>query len=96
MAEIGKATIGSSLNEWLEEEGFLEEATSEAIKAVLAYQLSEAMKAQGLTKIAMAKAMNTSRAQLDRLLNPENGNVTLESLQRAAKAVGREIRLELV
>ena len=96
MTEPGTTRIGSSLNDWLEEEGLLEDATSEAIKAVLAYQLSEAMKAKGLTKKAMADAMNTSRAQLDRLLNPENGNVTLESLQRAAKAVGREIRLELV
>ena len=96
MTGSGKATIGSSLDSWLEEEGLLEDATSEAIKAVLAHQLSEAMKAKGLTKKAMAEAMNTSRAQLDRLLNPENGSATLESLQRAAKAVGREIKLELV
>jgi antitoxin HicB len=96
MTTINKASIGSTLNDWLDQEGLREDATSEAVKAVLAFQLTKAMQLKGLTKKAMAESMNTSRAQLDRLLDPENGSVTLETLQRAAKAVGREIRLELV
>ena len=88
--------IGSTFESWLEEEGIREEVTAAAIKAVLAYQLEEAMKKQGLTKKRMAELMQTSRAQLDRVLDPENGSATIESLQRAAKVVGRKLRIELV
>ena len=88
--------IGSSFESWLDEAGIREEVTTAAIKAVIAHQLAEEMKRQGLTKKRMAELMQTSRAQLDRLLDPENGGATIESLQRAAKVVGRELRLELV
>ena len=88
--------IGSSLDDFLKEEGIYEEVTAAAIKAVIAYQLVEEMKKKGITKKRMAEMMKTSRAQLDRLLDPENGSATLESLLRAAKIVGRELRLELV
>jgi transcriptional regulator with XRE-family HTH domain len=66
-----------------------------AVKRVLAWQLEQAMKEQGLTKVEMAKRMKTSRAQLDRLLDPENDKVQLSTMQRAATAVGRKLRLEL-
>ena len=88
--------IGSTFESWLEEHGFREEVTTSAIKSVIARQFAAAMQAQGLSKSAMAARMHTSRTQLDRLLDPDNGSVTLETLQRAAKVVGRELRLELV
>ena len=87
---------GSTFENWLDEEGIREDVANAAIKAVIALQIAEAMKAKGITKIAMAEQMHTSRAQLDRLLDPNNGSVTLDTLQRAAKIVGRELRLELV
>jgi antitoxin HicB len=88
--------IGSTFESWLDEQGIREEVTAAAIKAVISNQLAAAMKANNITKSGMAAKMQTSRAQLDRLLDPDNGSVTLETLQRAAKIVGREIRLELV
>jgi predicted XRE-type DNA-binding protein len=88
--------IGSTFESWLDEQGLREEATAAAIKSVIAFQITEAMQQRGLTKNAMAKKMQTSRAQLDRLLDPDNNSVTLNTLQRAAKIVGRELRLELV
>ena len=87
---------GSTFESWLDAEGIREEVTTAAIKAVIALQIAEAMKTKGITKVAMAEQMHTSRAQLDRLLDPDNSSVTLETLQRAAKIVGRELRLELV
>lgn len=87
--------IGSSLDDFLKAEGIVEEARIVAAKRVIAWQLQEQMKIKGITKTAMAAMMDTSRKQLDRVLNPEDGNVTLETLQRAARALGREIRLEL-
>ena len=86
---------GSSLEDFLHEEGITEAATAIAVKRVLAWQLQKAMSERSLTKTAMAARMKTTRAQLDRVLNPDDGNVTLETLQRAAKAVGRRLRLEL-
>ena len=88
--------IGGLVEDWLKEEGIYEEATTAAIKRVLAWQLEQAMKEGKLTKSAMAKRMQTSRPQLDRLLDPDNGNVTLDTLTKAAAAVGRKVRLELV
>jgi antitoxin HicB len=88
--------VGSSFESWLDEAGIREEVTFAAIKAVIALQLAEEMKKKRLTKKRMAELMKTSRAQLDRLLDPENGNTTIESLQRAAKIVGRALRMELV
>ncbi len=88
--------VGSSFESWLDEKGLREEATAAAIKAVIADQIAAAMKERGLSKTRMAELMQTSRAQLDRLLDPDNKGTTLETLMRAAKAVGRELRLELV
>jgi 23S rRNA G2445 N2-methylase RlmL len=88
--------LGSSFESWLDEHGIREEVTAAAIKSVIAEQLVGAMKDKGLTKARMAVLMNTSRTQVDRLLDPTNGSATLESLLRAAKIVGRELRVELV
>ncbi len=88
--------IGSSLDDWLREEGLYEATTTTAIKRVLARQLVAAMKTEAVTKTEMARRMNTSRAALDRLLDPENESVTLNTLSKAATAVGRKLRFELV
>ena len=88
--------VGSTFESWLDEKGIREEANATAIKSVIAEQIAAAMKERGLTKSRMAELMHTSRAQLDRLLDPNNRGATLETLMRAAKAVGRELRLELV
>jgi antitoxin HicB len=87
---------GSRVDEWLKEEGIFEEVTAKAIKEVIAWQLAEVMKAQSITKTEMARRMNTSRFQLDRVLDPENAGVSLDTLSRAAAAIGRKVRLELV
>jgi antitoxin HicB len=91
-----KKNLGSSFDSWLREEGVYETTTSVAIKRVLARQVEAAMKEKNYSKAEMAKRMHTSRAALDRLLDPQNYAVTLATLQKAASAVGREIRLELV
>lgn len=91
-----KGRIGSSFDEFLKEEGLYEEVTARAIKRVIARQLDALMHDQGLTKASLAKRMRTSRAQLDRLLDPDNESVTLGTLTRAAQAVGRHLRMELV
>lgn len=88
--------LGSSFDSWLGEEGIREEVTAAAIKRVLVRQLEAAMRDGGLSKAEMARRMKTSRSQLDRLLNPENSSVTLATLQKAARAVRREVRVELV
>jgi predicted XRE-type DNA-binding protein len=95
MTESRHPCRGSSLESFLEEEGILEEVTAVAIKEVIAWQIQEAMKARKLSKARMAALMHTSRAQLDRLLDPARGNVTLETLQRAAHVLGRQLRVEL-
>ena len=87
---------GSSFDEFLAEEGLQVECTAIAIKRVLARQLEEEMKRQNLTKTEMAKLMQTSRAQLDRLLDPEKTGVSIETITRAASVVGRQLRIELV
>ena len=87
---------GSSFESFLEDEGLLEEAREKAIKAVLAWQLTRAMKARKMTKAQMAKRLATSRSQLDRLLDPNNDTVTLRTLAKAARAVGKRLRLDLV
>ena len=87
--------LGSAFDDFLKEEGIREEAHAHAVKRVLAWQIAEEMKAKGLTKSAMAKRMKTSRAQLDRLLDPDNDKVQLDTIQRAAVAVGKTLRLEL-
>ncbi len=91
-----KANIGSSVDDWLHEEGMFEEVTAVAVKRVLARQIAAQMEQQCLSKSQMAKRMETSRAALDRLLDPENDAVTLHTLFKAASAVGRQLHLELV
>ncbi len=86
---------GRTLDEFLAEDGIRETAKAEALTRVIAWQLSQEMARQGITKAALAARMHTSRAQVDRILKAK-GNVTIESLQRAAALVGRELRLELV
>jgi antitoxin HicB len=88
--------IGSSLDDFLEEEGIYDEVTALVIKEKIAYQIRKRMAAKKLSVNGMAKAMKTSRTQVHRLLDPRNGNVTLATLQKAASIVGRRVRLELV
>lgn len=87
---------GSTLDSFLESEGVLGEFQAKAIKEVIAWQLTEAMKQRKLTKTALAALMKTSRTQINRVLDPTDGNVTIETLQRAAALVGRRVQLELV
>ena len=88
--------VGSSLEDFLTEEGILEETRAMAIKETVAWQVQQAMETEKITKVEMAKRMKTSRAALDRLLDPGNGAVTLQTLSRAANAIGRVLRIELV
>jgi predicted XRE-type DNA-binding protein len=88
--------VGSGIDDLLQEEGVLEAFQARAIKEVIAWQLGEAMKERKLSKRKLASLMHTSRAQIDRILDPTNGNVTLETLQRAAVLVGRKVQVELV
>ena len=87
--------IGTSFDDFLEEEGVLAEAEAIAAKRVLAFQLKELMKAQKLNKTQLAKRMKTSRSALERLLDPDNPSVTLLTLERAARALGKNLRIEL-
>ncbi|GHT88489.1 Fis family transcriptional regulator [Betaproteobacteria bacterium] len=87
--------IGSSFDDFLIEEGMLEEATAIAVKRVIAWQIEQEMAAQKITKTAMAKKMHTSRAALNRLLDESDTSLTLTTLASAAAALGRRIRLEL-
>jgi DNA-binding Xre family transcriptional regulator len=91
--ESGRA--GPLFEDFLREQGTYEETTGRAVKRVLAYQLAEVMKAQRISKVEMAKRLQTSRSQLDRLLDPDNEAVTVGTLSRAAQAVGRSLKLEL-
>lgn len=95
MTQSRHPCLGSSLDSFLEEEGLLEETRAVAMKEVIAWQIQEAMKARKLSKARMAALMHTSRAQLDRLLDPARCNVTLETLQRAAHVLGRQLKVEL-
>jgi antitoxin HicB len=88
--------LGSTFESWLEEEGIREEVTAAAVKAVLAAQLAAEMKKKRITKKRMAELMNTSRAQVDRVLDPDNGAATLDTLMRAARVVGRTVHMRLV
>jgi hypothetical protein len=87
---------GSTLDAFLAEEGVLEEFQARAIKEVVAWQLAQAMKDRKLSKNELARQMRTSRTQVDRVLDPDAGNVTIETLQRAAALVGRRVKIELV
>lgn len=87
--------LGSNFDDFLREEGLYETATAVAWKRVIAFQVAEEMKRRKLTKTQMAVRMKTNRAALERLLDPENGSVTLLTLQRAAVALGKQLRVEL-
>ena len=91
-----RGQIGSSFSQYLEDGGSLEETTAIALKRVLAWQFRQAMENRQISKNAMAKAMNTSRSQLDRILDPDNGRIQLDTLVSAARVLGRELRIELV
>jgi predicted XRE-type DNA-binding protein len=87
--------IGSSFDDFLKEEGLFDDAQNTAVKRVLTWQIQEQMKAQRITKQKMATLMKTSRAQVDRFLDPDNTAVQLDTIQRAASAVGCHIVIEL-
>lgn len=93
---IDSTHVGSSFDDFLEEEGILAEVSALALKRVLAWQIAQAMEIQGFSKASMADAMNTSRSALDRLLDPENIAVTLKTMDRAATVLGKRLRIELV
>jgi predicted XRE-type DNA-binding protein len=90
-----KKHIGSSFNDFLKEDGIYEEATSHAIKRVIAWQLSEAMKAKNISKSEMARQLKTSRTQVARFLDPENQSVQLDTMQKAAAIVGKRLVITL-
>ncbi len=96
MTKSKHPAIGSSLEDFLKEDGIYDECNNKAIKEVLAWQLQKAMKEKGISKMAMAERMKTSRAALDRLLDPSNTAVTLNTMMRAAATIGKTIRIELV
>jgi antitoxin HicB len=87
--------IGSSLDDLLAEDGLLEEASARAIKRVIAWQIQQAMKKKGVSKVDMARRMHTSRSALDRLLDESDTGLTIDTLSRAAQALGYRIKLEL-
>ncbi len=87
---------GSTLDSFLGEQGTLETFQAKAIKEVIAWQLAEAMRERKISKRGLATMMHTSRTQVDRVLDPANSNVTIETLQRAAEVVGRKVQLQLV
>lgn len=87
--------IGSRFDDFLDKEGLLAEAEAVAVKRVIAYQISELMSERHLNKSEMARRMGTSRSALERLLDPDNASVTLLTLERAAKALGKHIKVEL-
>lgn len=91
-----KGRIGSTFESFLDEQGIREKTTTIGIKRVLAWQLAQAMVDRGLSKNQMAKQMQTSRSQLDRILDPDNDRIQLDTILKAARVLGREVRLELV
>lgn len=95
MATRKKGKVSYSFDDFLAAQGMLQECEEQAIKQILADQIKAAMEKDRLTKAAMAARMQTSRRALDRLLDPTNTGVTLHTLQRAAAAIGRQLRIEL-
>ena len=86
--------IGSNFDDFLEEEGILAESEAVAVKRLIAYQVSLIMEKQHISKAAMARQMKTSRSALERLLDPQNTSITLQTLERAAHAIGKRLRIE--
>lgn len=95
MSKPKRAGLGSSFEDFLKEIGDYDAVNNAALKRVVAWQLEQERAAQGLSKVALAERLNTSRSQLNRLLDPDNDDVTLAALKRAATALGRSIRMEL-
>ncbi|MFN9209677.1 MAG: Fis family transcriptional regulator [Betaproteobacteria bacterium] len=95
MRERTNRHVGTRFFDFLAQQATAAETTAAAVKEVIAWQVAQAMEQGGLSKTAMAQRMQTSRQQLDRLLDPHNTSVTLQTLQRAARAVGRELKIEL-
>ncbi len=93
---MDKKHIGSDFDDFLREQGLLEEAEAAAAKYLVAYQIAKEMRRARLTKSELAKRMKTSRPVVDRLLDPTNPSVTLSTLERAASAVGKKLRVELI
>ena len=93
---MNENAVGSDFDDYLAEEGLLEEAEATAVKRVLAYQISELMREQNLSKAEMARRMNTSPAALERLLDPENRSITLLTMEKAARSLGKRLRLMIV
>lgn len=87
--------VGSDFDDFLQDEGLLAEAESTAIKRILAYQIQKEMEERHLTKTALARLMNTSRSSLGRLLDPENPSVTLVTMENAAVALGKRLKVQL-
>lgn len=92
---LRKPHIGSDFDQFLADEGILEHTTAVAIKRVIAWQIQQVMKSEGITKKALAEKMNTSRSSLDRLLDKNDTGLTIETLTKAARALGRRVRVEL-
>ena len=92
---MARKNIGSNFDDFLEEEGLLEEATAVAVKRFIAFQLAQRMTEEGLSKAETARRMGTSRSALDRLLDPNNASVTLQTLQSAVNALGGRLKIEL-
>lgn len=88
--------IGTDFSDFLKEDGIFEETNDIAIKRVIAYQLEQEMKAQNITKTKMAEMMNTSRAVVNRLLNPDNSSLTLSTLESATHALGKRLNISIV
>lgn len=93
---MNKKYLGSNFDDFLEEEGLLAEAEAVAVKRVLAFQIAQLMESSRMSKAAMAKRMQTSRSAIERLLDPANESVTLQTLERAAMALGKQLQIELV
>lgn len=93
---MNKKHIGSNFDNFLKEEGLLADVKAVAVKRVIAFQIAKLMEEQNLTKSEMSHRMHTSRAALERLLDPSNESVTLQTLDRAAKALGRRLQIGLV
>lgn len=92
---MSKKNLGSSIDDFLKNEGVFEEAQAQAVKEVIAWQLAKAMKKKKISKARMAVLLRTSRSQVDRILDPKR-DITLSSLQRAAALVGQRVVIELV
>jgi antitoxin HicB len=92
---MNKKHMGSSFDDFLREEGLLDVAEATAAKRVIAFQIAQEMERRGLTKSEMASRMKTSRPAVERLLDPSNPSVTLSTLERAASAIGKKLKIEL-